>query len=777
VILVRRRKQEKQFAILWKFLVVYFVLLFIPLLIAGLLYQFQIGEIEANIRDTNFANLALNKDVVEAATRDITTTIAAIRSESRLNELLQLKGPLNPQLMLKIGRSHLESLLVSADNPYLVDIVVYLKDIETILTTRDVFFSTSLFYRSFFSEADTPYDDWHAELSYPQYVRRSPTFKRISYYGESYDVIELQEPLPVTPRLLSRGTLIAYVNRDAVESLMRKRLLHGEGYAYIEMDDGRRFAEVSSQDEGIIPQFALPDEPSGIMFLDHENSTYAVTYIRSDYNNWLYVAAVPKSVFLEQSERIESIFLLLAILVVAIGIPVAVVAAYRFSKPLMHVSEILKDGVLLLDAQNKGGLQFISESVSELLRRNSSLKDMLEEQKPYVKQVVIDRLFRGDFVSQEEIHAFLDHFEVDIRGSFYGVACVYIDGYYDEVDAEILKEFIVKNTLIRKQLTDVLADRALVHEISLNRIGVVLVLEHSSGDETLDDYFTNRIRDMNAHLASFRDVQCHVAEGGIVQTLLDVPDALETANRRLNESSFEIGANGANGSNGHNGHNGNGAHELYYYPPELELRIITLTTNGRVDELTDVTDTIRLENFENRTLTVRMMKTFAKEIEGTRLKINNRMARAPIPVAQSTQAAHPTYRVGQLSLRDEIESQLTGFVDLAIEIATRGNHTHRFKKPIADYISEHYMDNEMSLKRLALEFKLSEVYLSKLWRELFGTNFFAYIEDLRMNQACKLLQSGKMTIDQVALTIGYNSAHAFRRAFKRSIGVSPSNYR
>jgi AraC-like DNA-binding protein len=88
-----------------------------------------------------------------------------------------------------------------------------------------------------------------------------------------------------------------------------------------------------------------------------------------------------------------------------------------------------------------------------------------------------------------------------------------------------------------------------------------------------------------------------------------------------------------------------------------------------------------------------------------------------------------------------------------------------------------YRDPDMSLKKLALKFNLSEVYLSSLFKEMMGVNFYSYLEDLRMKDALELLRSTDYTVDHVAMDVGYNSSHVFRRAFKRRFGVSPSGAR
>jgi two-component system response regulator YesN len=56
-------------------------------------------------------------------------------------------------------------------------------------------------------------------------------------------------------------------------------------------------------------------------------------------------------------------------------------------------------------------------------------------------------------------------------------------------------------------------------------------------------------------------------------------------------------------------------------------------------------------------------------------------------------------------------------------------------------------------------------------------SFSSYLEKVRMRHACDLLGQAEVTIDAVASQSGYGSAHSFRRAFKRVMGVLPSEYR
>ena len=74
------------------------------------------------------------------------------------------------------------------------------------------------------------------------------------------------------------------------------------------------------------------------------------------------------------------------------------------------------------------------------------------------------------------------------------------------------------------------------------------------------------------------------------------------------------------------------------------------------------------------------------------------------------------------------------------------------------------------------EFYITEVYLSKLFKEGTGQNFSKYVENLRLEQA-KILLSNGVLVNEVAQQVGYNSPQVFRRAWKRHYGTTPTEFK
>ena len=92
------------------------------------------------------------------------------------------------------------------------------------------------------------------------------------------------------------------------------------------------------------------------------------------------------------------------------------------------------------------------------------------------------------------------------------------------------------------------------------------------------------------------------------------------------------------------------------------------------------------------------------------------------------------------------------------------------------YLQEHLAE-EISLSVLADEFHLSAQYISQLFKSEIGVNFLAYLTNIRMEKAKQLLLSTSLSIGEVSEQSGYGDYRVFTKVFKKSEGITPSQYR
>ena len=95
---------------------------------------------------------------------------------------------------------------------------------------------------------------------------------------------------------------------------------------------------------------------------------------------------------------------------------------------------------------------------------------------------------------------------------------------------------------------------------------------------------------------------------------------------------------------------------------------------------------------------------------------------------------------------------------------------------ITQYLQEHLAE-EVSLSVLAEEFHLSAQYISQLFKNEIGVGFLAYLTNIRMERAKQLLLSTSLSIAEVSEQSGYSDYRVFTKVFKKSEGITPSQYR
>ncbi|MGG4551701.1 helix-turn-helix domain-containing protein [Paenibacillus sp. FSL W8-0186] len=97
---------------------------------------------------------------------------------------------------------------------------------------------------------------------------------------------------------------------------------------------------------------------------------------------------------------------------------------------------------------------------------------------------------------------------------------------------------------------------------------------------------------------------------------------------------------------------------------------------------------------------------------------------------------------------------------------------------IQKHVQDHLHDpDEISLVRLAELVFFNPSYLSRLFKQVTGTNLSEYISACRMTRAKRLLENPDVKIQDVAELVGYGTATNFTRSFRKATHMTPQEYR
>lgn len=95
---------------------------------------------------------------------------------------------------------------------------------------------------------------------------------------------------------------------------------------------------------------------------------------------------------------------------------------------------------------------------------------------------------------------------------------------------------------------------------------------------------------------------------------------------------------------------------------------------------------------------------------------------------------------------------------------------------ILDFIDKNY-NKKITLNDLAQISCYNPSYFGQMFRKCFGISPIEYINNIRIEKAAELLRNTEVSVDQIALEVGFSDRKRFYQLFKRTMGVTPGQYK
>lgn len=110
-----------------------------------------------------------------------------------------------------------------------------------------------------------------------------------------------------------------------------------------------------------------------------------------------------------------------------------------------------------------------------------------------------------------------------------------------------------------------------------------------------------------------------------------------------------------------------------------------------------------------------------------------------------------------------------------VSVPISNDYSYHTQK-IVDHIMAHYKE-AISLQDLATQFDMSNAYLSRLFKKETGQSMTDFVNNVRIEEAKKLLDESTMKMYEIAEQTGFSSNQRFFSTFKKFMGISPGEYR
>ncbi len=99
-----------------------------------------------------------------------------------------------------------------------------------------------------------------------------------------------------------------------------------------------------------------------------------------------------------------------------------------------------------------------------------------------------------------------------------------------------------------------------------------------------------------------------------------------------------------------------------------------------------------------------------------------------------------------------------------------------FMKRVMEIVNSNIANSDFDVEQMVEKIGISRTHLHRQLKRLTGFSATKFVQNIRMQQALKLLKEKKMNVTQIAYSVGFSSQTYFSTTFKQYYGVSPLEY-
>ncbi len=109
-------------------------------------------------------------------------------------------------------------------------------------------------------------------------------------------------------------------------------------------------------------------------------------------------------------------------------------------------------------------------------------------------------------------------------------------------------------------------------------------------------------------------------------------------------------------------------------------------------------------------------------------------------------------------------------------LVRRNPHADSVVRSCEQWLGKHYRETG-AIKQIVELASIPERTLKRRFKAATGKTLIEYLQNLRIEAAKQLLESGQLPVDEISVEVSYEDPSFFRRLFKRRTGLTPSQYR
>lgn len=536
------------------------------------------------------------------------------------------------------------------------------------------------------------------------------------------------------------GAVIFSLNENTVKRLMENSMVDESSAVLITDAEGNLVGRYGSKQTDLDT------------YQEHSEDYIKYEKMTGGGYNWRIISITPLNSLIHLIGAIKYIIILLCVASIAIGIFLCLLYWYR-RKPV--VGRYYSFGKELAKGEVSKGFW---HSLNAFLDGVQNLKDNEEERKEILQREIIGRVLSGGYDSEEELR---EDFE-EIAGGMPEA-----DGYYLMVfqyvnpgDGEEACPHRRLAEEIRKNFSQCIGGRYWVYEISRLTYALILADENKAMQP---DVLKHAVERLNYSFYREDSLSVYTGISSRAASMMELEKAYEEAYSvcayaRFFSIRLPLCRSDLPGKT-----------ENFSFPIDVELELEQTILHGSAGELEKMLGEIR-ERYLKGSSRLAMLQYYLELLRGIAM-------RAVEKLKEENDKEKILRRLQEAGTQEEIFGAIRWLQDCFLQYQRQTEKTQdaRRKAYFEEVVEDRYSDASFNLAEFSDLTGIPQRRLYREFSECVGQTFSDYLEKVRIRNACRMLTED-MAVKDVAQKAGYASDYSFRRAFKRVIGMAPSEY-
>jgi len=606
-----------------------------------------------------------------------------------------------------------------------------------------------------------PYEEW-VSLIGADYSKSSYFFSEYcNYNNASKNSVIFGSASPFVSKKEDRFNILVSSSIGFIESDLSK--LPGKSF-FICDQNGTILQQFGTKLENL---HTFPVSDAGSPYLTLDGTEYYCSMIPSESAGWYYILCSPSSLYLHDSRMMRNLTMFTTCICLLVGIAVIIYTQYRNYQPVKQILNIIPTA---MKSEGKNEFQQIEFYHGELQQLNSFMQNKLNNISKNAQELYFYSKLKGVHFHTYE-NDIVNTLDMDFSGKHFVIASIYADSHNFQND-DIMKNWNLLQFTVNNVSEEVLHDHFPHEQIQDDFFHVYFfILDDGQAEEWKDsgvalfkqiwEFFRSQFQiDLFITISPVFD---NFEETSVVYS--DMLTSFETSyaghqpgictvspssgkpffsDIKFRESSREI--------------------SLAVFQHDLEKATSLVHDYICYLQKYDCSPIIIRYNIYSLIASI-LMDSGNYISQATRDTVESFLSAS---LSCTTLEEYETH-IRQLFLYLCEQQELTS--------DTAQNKETLLVKKIKNYVENYYSDYSLNVTAVADAINLSPNYMSKIFKNNTGEGLLSYINKVRINHATELLRTTNISVDEIALMVGFSNSRSFRRNFQNLTGITATDYR